>query len=188
MICSPSTYSETSIITDNKEADLMKKLSAPAQRWLKCFHILSAGVWVGTAVSLSTKQFFMTPSRDAELFGILSTLDFIDLFVLVPGAVGTLITGLIYSIWTNWGWFRHRWVTVKWIICLFGVSFGTYPLGPWLSGLVRISGERGLTSFQDPVFLHNRSMLFVFGTFQALTIIFAFFVSVLKPWGKKKAR
>jgi hypothetical protein len=166
----------------------MKRMSATGQRWLKCFHVLSAGVWVGTAVSLATKQFFITPSREAELFGILSTLDFIDLGVLVPGAIGTLITGLIYSIWTNWGWFRHRWITVKWIICLFGVSFGTYPLGPWLSSLVQISEKQGLASFHDPLFMHNYSMLSLFGTFQALTIVFAFFVSVLKPWGKKKAR
>ena len=163
----------------------MKKLSPRGQRWLKCFHVLSAGVWVGTAASLASKQFFLTPSRDAELFGILSTLDFIDICVLVPGAVGTLVTGLIYSIFTNWGWFRHRWITVKWIICIFGVSFGTYPLGPWLSSLVRISGQEGLASFQDALFTHNRSMLFIFGTFQGLTIAFAFFVSVLKPWAKK---
>ncbi len=108
----------------------MKKLSARGQRWVKCFHVLSAGVWVGTAASLGSKQFFITPSRDAELLGIVSTLDFIDLFVLVPGAMGVLITGLIYSIWTNWGWFRHRWITVKWIICAFGVTFGTYPPRP----------------------------------------------------------
>jgi len=171
-----------------KEDCLVKKLGVTGQKWLKCFHVLSAGVWVGTAVSLSTKQFFITPSREGELFGILSTLDFIDLCVLVPGAIGTLATGLIYSIWTNWGWFRHRWVTVKWVICLFGVTFGTYPLGPWLSGMTRISGERGLTSFNDAVFMHNRSLLLVFGTFQALTIIFAFFVSVLKPWREKKGK
>jgi hypothetical protein len=163
----------------------MKRLSLTGQRWLKCFHVLSAGVWVGTAVSLSTKQFFISPSHGPELFGILSTLDFIDLCVLVPGAIGTLVTGLIYSIFTNWGWFRHRWVTVKWIICVFGVTFGTYPLGPWLSGMVRISEDQGIASFNDAVFMHNRSMLFVFGTFQAMTIIFAFFVSVLKPWRKR---
>jgi hypothetical protein len=161
---------------------LMKKLSANGQKWLKCFHVLAAGIWVGTAVALVTKQFFVTPSREGELFGILSTLDFIDLCVLVPGAIGTLITGIIYSVWTNWGWLRHRFITVKWIICLFGVSFGTYPLGPWLSGMARIAGEQGLASFQNPTFMHNRSMLFIFGPFQAATIVFAFFLSVLKPW------
>ncbi len=164
----------------------MKKLSASGQRWLKCFHVLSAGVWVGTAAALATKQFFVTPSGEGELFGILSTLDFIDMYILVPGAMGTLITAIIYSVWTNWGWFRHRFITVKWIICLFGISFGTYPLGPWLSGMTGISEAKGLASFGDPIFLHYRSMLFIFGPFQALTIVFAFFLSVLKPWRKSE--
>ena len=163
----------------------MKKLSPNAHKWLKCFHVLAAGVWIGTSLSLSAKQFFINPTREGELYGILSTLDFVDLCVLVPGAIGTLITGIIYSVWTNWGWFRHRFITVKWIICLFGVSFGTYPLGPWLSGMVRISGEQGLASFTNPTFMHNRSMLLIFGTFQCPTLLFAYFLSVLKPWKRR---
>jgi len=87
---------------------LTKRLRPNGQKWLKCFHVLSAGVWVGTAVTLVIKQFFITPSQGPELFGVLSTLNFIDLCILVPGAMGTLVTALIYSIWTNWGWFRHR--------------------------------------------------------------------------------
>ena len=164
---------------------MSRKLSVSGQRWLKCFHVLSAGVWVGCAVTLATKQFFVAPAQGSELFGILSTLNFIDLCILVPGAMGVLVTGLIYSIWTNWGWFRHNWVTVKWAICAFGIIFGTYPLGPWLGDITRIAGEKGLSSYQDTAFTHNLLMLRVFGTFQAATIVFALFVSVLKPWRKK---
>jgi hypothetical protein len=130
-------------------------------------------------------MFFIRPASGEELHGILSTLDFIDLCVLVPGALGTLLTGLIYSTATDWGWFRHRWVTVKWIICLYGMCFGTYPLGPWLSGLARIAGEKGLSAFADPVFLSNRTLLMIFGPFQAATLVFAFYLSFLRPWKRK---
>jgi hypothetical protein len=170
----------------NKEEIVARRLSTHGQKWLKCFHALAAGIWVGTGVSLATKQFFITPSQGPELFGILSTLDFVDLYILVPGAMGTLVTALIYSIWTNWGWFRHRWITVKWCICAFGIVFGTYPLGPWLSGMAKIAREQGMSSYRDAVFMHNLSMLMIFGTFQAATIVFAFFLSVLKPWKKKE--
>jgi hypothetical protein len=107
----------------------MKKLGSRGQRWLKCFHVLSAGIWVGCAVTLTIKQFFVAPKNGSELYGVVATLDFIDLFVLVPGAIGTLITALIYSLWTKWGWFKHNWIIVKWIICLFGIIFGTFWLG-----------------------------------------------------------
>jgi hypothetical protein len=64
----------------------MRKLSPNGQKLLKCFYFLAAGIWVGTSVSLSAKQFFVTPTREGDLFGILSTFDFIDLYVFVPGA------------------------------------------------------------------------------------------------------
>ena len=79
------------------------KLSSKGQKWLKCLHIYSGCVWAGCATVLTIKQFFVNPENGGELYGILSTLDFIDLFILVPGAIGTFLTALVYSIWTNWG-------------------------------------------------------------------------------------
>ena len=164
----------------------MKKMGVRGQRWLKCFHILSGSVWIGCAVTLMVKQFFMSPADGRQLYGIVSTLDFIDLFILVPGAIGTFITALIYSIWTKWGWFKHNWITVKWIICITGIVFGTFWLGPWLSGMAHIAGEKGMVALTDPTYEHNRLMSMTFGTAQGLTVIFAAFISVLKPWKKKK--
>ena len=76
---------------------------------------------------------------------------------------------------------------VKWIICLYGVIFGTYPLGPWMSELATMAKAQGLAALNDPAFGYNQKMLMIFGTFQVLTISFACFVSVLKPWKKKAA-
>jgi hypothetical protein len=166
----------------------MKKLGPKGQRWLKGFHSFFACIWVGAAIVLSVKQFFVTASSGGELYGITSTMDFIDIFIIIPGAIGVLFTGLIYSIWTNWGWFKHNWITVKWMICLYGVIFGTYSLGPWMSDLAHISKAHGLSALSDPTYLHNQTMLYIFGTFQASTLIFAVFLTALKPWKKKKIK
>ena len=164
----------------------MKKLSIKGQKWLKCLHVYSACVWAGCATMLMIMPFVLDPQRDSELYGILWTLDFIDMKILVPGAMGTLFTGLVYSIWTNWGWFKHNWIIVKWVICLFGIIYGTFWLGPWLSEMTHISKELGLKALSDPQYLENRQNSLLFGTLQALTIIFAVFVSSLKPWKNKK--
>lgn len=165
----------------------MKKLSANGQKWLKAFHSLFACMWVGAAIILTVKQFVVRVDNGGELYGIMGTLDFIDIFIIIPGAIGVMLTGIMYSVWTGWGWFKHKWIIVKWVICLYGVIFGTYPLGPWMSSLAAISKTKGLQALQDPVFIHNQKMLFIFGTFQALTLIFAVFITSLKPWRKKKA-
>lgn len=159
----------------------MKKLGLTGQRWLKCFHVWFASIWVGCAITLAIKQFFVDPLQGHELYGIVATLDFIDLFILVPGAIGTLLTALIYSIWTKWGRFKHNWIIVKWIICLFGIIFGTFWLGPWLSRMAYIAKEIGMMALSEVEYLYNRQMSIIFGTFQALTIIFATFISILKP-------
>lgn len=161
-------------------------IGAAPQRWLKGIHLLFASLWVGGAVTLSTKQFFVRAGSDAELYGILSTMHYVDLFIIIPGALGCLVTGVIYSVWTNWGWFRHRWITVKWVICLYGVVFGTFPLGPWLNGIVELARLNGTDALSDPRYLHNLRMLLIFGTFQAATLVTAVFISTIKPWRGKK--
>jgi len=143
-------------------------------------------MWVGAAVCLCIKQFFINPGNGGELYGITSTMDFIDIYIIIPGAMGVLLTGIIYSVWTHWGWFRHNWIMVKWVICLYGVIFGTFLLGPWMSGLAHISREQGLTALNDPGFLHNRERLMIFGTFQVSTLLFAVFITTLKPWKRNK--
>ena len=160
----------------------MKKLSAKGQRWLKGFHALFACMWVGASICLAVKQFYVNPTDGGELYGITAMMDFIDIFIIIPGAVGVLLTGLIYSIWTNWGWFRHNWITVKWIICAYGVIFGTYPLGPWMSNMAHIAKVKGLDALLDPTYLHIKEMMLIFGTLQAALMILAVFLTALKPW------
>ena len=164
----------------------MKSLSVKGQRWLKCLHIYFGCVWVGCATVLTIIPFFIKPNNGSELYGIVATLDFIDLYILVPGAIGTFLTSLVYSTWTKWGWFKHNWIKVKWIICIFGIVFGTFWLGPWISDMALITKEKGMQALTDQQYLSNRHNSMVFGTFQACTVIFAVLISTIKPWKKKK--
>lgn len=164
----------------------MKKMSAKGQKWLKGIHILCACMWVGSAMILSLMNPFLKATDGMQLYGIDIAMKFIDDFIIIPGANGALLTGLVYSIFTGWGWLKHRWIIAKWCITLFGVIFGTFWLGPWVNGLVPISKAHGLNALIDPNYLHSRNMVLYWGTFQLLTLIFALFISVLKPWKKKK--
>ena len=119
-----------------------------------------------------------------ELYGINVSMKFIDDFVIIPGAVGCFITGMLYSIFTKWGWFKQRWITIKWAINIFGILSGTFFLGPWLNSLAPLSKAGGINVLTDPVYINNKHMLWYLGTFQVATLIFAVFISVIKPWKK----
>ena len=164
----------------------MKQLSSRGQRWLKGFHVFFSSCWVGAAVCLTTAMFFTKTDDGVELYGQFISLKFIDDYIIIPGAMGCLLTSLIYALFTHWGWFKHRWITIKWIINLGGVVFGTFWLGPWINSLPPMIKAEGLNALVNPDYVHSQKMLYIWGTLQAFTLVFAVFISVLKPWKKKK--
>lgn len=163
----------------------MKSLSPNGQRWLKCFHVFFCSVWTGAAVSLLTLNVFMTAQDGMELFGIDASMKFIDDFVIIPAAVGCFLTGVLYSWCTAWGWFRHTWITVKWAITLFGILSGSFLLGPKLNSLPPMAKAQGLAALADPAYQSTKHLLYGFGGFQTATIVFAVFISIVKPWRGK---
>ena len=162
----------------------MKKLKSRGQRLLKFFHLSFACMWVGAAIVLSVKEFFVSPSGGEELYGIQSTMEFIDDFIIVPGAVGVLLTGVLYSVWTTWGWFRHRWITVKWVICAYGIAFGTYPLGPRQKGLVNIS-RKGTGGPDGTRICPRQEHALRFRDLSGFHVGMRRSYHAAKPWGKK---
>jgi len=164
----------------------MKKLSSKNQKWLKSFHIFFAAVWIGAGVCLIMMQSFLEANSGQMLYGINISMKLIDDFVIIPAAIGSLLTGLIYSIWTRWGFFKHNWIIVKWIINIGGIIFGTFWLGPWMNSMPPISESLGMKALSDAVYMNNNLMNQIFGSIQVATLIFAAFISVLKPWKKQK--
>jgi len=117
------------------------------------------------------------------LYGINQSIHHVDMAVVViPGAIGCLLTGLAYSTLSNWGFFRQRWIIIKWIITISAIFFGTFFLGPWETAMMKISGELGLASLADQEYLYNQRMNLWFGTLQCLVLLLTVWISVFKPW------
>jgi hypothetical protein len=162
----------------------MPRIGPKGQKWLKIFHILFACMWVGGGVALVLMSWWVSAFDGPALYGKLSAMKLVDDAVIIPGANGVLLTGLLYSLFTRWGWFEHRWILIKWCVNLYGVLFGTFFLGPWLNSLPPIAKEEGPAALLNPVYAHNHRMLLLWGTFQVSTLVLALFVTVLKPWKK----
>ena len=50
----------------------------------------------------------------------------IDDIVVIPGAILTVVTGVIYGMFTNWGFFKHKWIIVKWILGITIIIVGIF--------------------------------------------------------------
>jgi len=166
----------------------MKKLSQKGRSILLSIHIIFAGWWMGAAVSMILLNFLSGNiiSGD-ELFATNAAIKHIDDFIIIPAALGSLLTGFLICLLTRWGFFRHRWVTVKWIVTITAILFGTFFLGPWVNGFVAISDTLRIDALADPIYVSSKNLNQIFGIAQTVIILFLVFVSVIKPWRKKKA-
>lgn len=168
----------------------MLQLKARGLRWLKGFHLIAVACWVGGAVSLLLLYFLKAGVTDGGvLYGINRSIHHVDMaVVVVPGAFGCLLTGLLYSSLSHWGFFRHAWLVCKWIVTVAAILFGTFFLGPWETAMMDISGEIGIRALADPAYRHNERMNLVFGAIQALVLVTVVFISIFKPWKSQSHR
>ena len=157
------------------------------RKWIIGIHIFSAGTWVGAALCMMLVQFLSrSPDDGGALYGFNMAVKLIDDFIIIPAAMGTLITGLLISLLTNWGFFKHAWVGFKWVVTVGAIIFGTFWLGPWVNGMTALADSLRLAALTNEAYLHARLMNTVFGSMQASILAATIFVSVFRPWGKKR--
>ena len=83
-------------------------------------HVTSSVGWVGAVVGFLALAVAALTSQDAQLVrAAYLAMELTGWFVLLPLAVASLLTGLIQSLGTKWGLFRHYWVLAKLLINVF---------------------------------------------------------------------
>lgn len=156
----------------------MKKFGANGMKALKVIHIAFACLWLGGAASTLLLRSAIVGDAPEVLHQLAISLAIVDDWAIIPGAMGCLFTGLVYGIWSNWGFFRHRWITVKWVLTIFMILFGTFYMGPRVSANVE--------NFNDTVtYWQNLADNFVAGIIQLTMLLLVVIISVYKPWKKK---
>ncbi|MDR1085019.1 MAG: DUF2269 family protein [Deltaproteobacteria bacterium] len=163
----------------------MKKFGKTGQKVLKAVHLLMAGLWIGGAVGLNLMIILLGPATSGEeLFGYNMSVILVDDLVIIPGAMGCLVTGLLISGLTPWGFFKHRWVAIKWLLTVFCIIFGIVVLGPTVNDQPQYSQEYGLQALNNPEYMANYFYSILGGIFQMLALSFMVIISVFKPWRK----
>jgi hypothetical protein len=80
-------------------------------------HVTASVGWLGTVASFLVLSIAGLTSPDAEIVrGSYLAMNLIGQFAIVPLSLAALLTGLVQSLGTHWGLFRHYWVLVKFIL------------------------------------------------------------------------
>ncbi len=83
-------------------------------------HVSSSVGWLGAVVVFLALAVVGLTSQDAQTVrGAYLVMKPAAWFVLVPLAFASLLTGLVQSLGTTWGLFRHYWVLFKLLITVF---------------------------------------------------------------------
>jgi uncharacterized protein with FMN-binding domain len=98
---------------------------------------------------------------------------------------GVLFTAFVYAMFTKWGFFKHRWITVKWIGMVVIFVLVWFWIGPAINGTASLSdGGFHLTNPEEYRQISADSRLFLM--LEGGIVLFLCLISFLKPWGTRK--
>ena len=83
-------------------------------------HVTSSVGWFGAVAGFLALAIAGAASQDAQIIpAAYLAMDLTYWYVIVPLGLASLLTGLVSSLGTDWGLFRHYWVLVKLLLTIF---------------------------------------------------------------------
>jgi hypothetical protein len=168
-----------------------KTFGKSARRHMLFFHVLFTALWIGAGLSMQLDMFLKNPQNISELFAFNMSVKIIDDFIIIASGMGTLLTGLLLSWKTHWGFFKHWWIAIKLILTVLVIVTGITYLGPWTNASVSLVETIGNGVRENAEYLNTQFMVKTVGMIQLTIIVFMLYLSVIKPFGKlagKKSR
>jgi uncharacterized membrane protein len=116
------------------------------------FHVMTSVGWVGAVgVFLAIAAIGLTTPDAQTARGAYLVMDRAAWLVLLPLSLASLASGVLQSLVTPWGLFRHYWVLAKLLINLFAVTVLLMYMDTFRAmAAVAASPERGLSAVQNP--------------------------------------
>jgi uncharacterized membrane protein len=143
-------------------------------------HVTCSVGWLGAVAGFLALAIAALRSRGPETVrAAYVAMELTGWYVIVPFCLAAMVTGLIMSLGTPWGLFRHYWVLVKFLITVIAalILFG---FTQTLDSLGELAANRSL-SIQQLRNLNQSPALHSGGGLLALLV--TTILAVYKPWG-----
>jgi hypothetical protein len=141
-------------------------------------HVVSSVGWLGAVVAFLALAVAGLTSQDGQLVrAVYLAAEPLIWFVIVPLALASLLTGLVQSLGTAWGLFRHYWVLFKLLINIFAtIVLLMYTQTVGVLADVAAESSADLSQLRGPTFvLHSSAAM--------LLLLAATVLAVYKPRG-----
>lgn len=151
-------------------------------------HVASSVGWLGAVAAFTALAVVGLTSDDAQTVrGAYLVMERAAWFVLVPFAFASLLTGLVQSLGTSWGLFRHYWILFKLLINLVATTVLLFYMETFGS-MARVAADQSadldLVRNVSPA-LHAALALLLLLT---ATVLAVYKPRGLTPYGRRKQR
>ncbi len=164
----------------------MRKFGSLGLKILKMSHILLIVLFLGGILSSFALIMKLDLSNFDDVYMAYKTFNILSDNVVKMGAQGTILLGAIYGFFTKWGFIKHKWLAVKWILFIMQTFVGILIVDKLMVANTVLLETEKVLALSNPLFLHNHYLrLYVVITQIGLTL-FALILSVLKPGRSKR--
>jgi hypothetical protein len=161
------------------------------RKFVLTIHVITSVGWVGAAAAYVVLAVDVLVNKDVEsVRAMIRVMELIAWIVVIPLALASLVTGIIQSLGTVWGLFRHYWVLYKFLLSLVSL-FLLQEYGRSMVQLGRMAANTNpsaadVNMMRDPGHLvHSGGGLMVL---LVATVLATYKPRGLTPYGQRKQR
>ncbi len=144
-------------------------------------HITASVGWLGAVVVFLVLAITGVTSNNNQLVSAAYlAMELSAWYVIVPLCLASLLTGLIQSLGTKWGLFKHYWIIVKLFITMAATIFLLLHMQP----ISYLAGVAANTSFSNTQEFGLRIQIITQAGAAIIVLLAVTTISIYKPWGK----
>jgi hypothetical protein len=158
-----------------------RKLNGRARKAVLLAHILSSAAWLGIDLALGILVVVARSTTDANVAGVaIRAIDIFAIWPMLGASVLCMISGVVLGVGSKYGLVRYWWVAIKLFLNVGMSLLIAFALRPGVAEAARI-GERMLAG--DPTAVVPSGLMPPVVVAPTL-LLFAYVLSVFKPWGR----
>ena len=162
-------------------------MSPRLRRFALTVHLTSSVGWIGAVIAYLALGVSSVTSQDGQAVrAAWIAMELIGWFVIVPLALASLLTGLVMSLGTPWGLFRHYWVLITLVLTILAtvILLLHMPDVSVLANLVRAADGADLAGHGGDLVHAGGGLLVLL----VITVLNVYKPRGLTPYGWRKQR
>lgn len=158
-------------------------MSSPLRKLALSVHLTVSVGWVGTVLAyIALGLAAATTDDDRTLRAAWIAMDLTGWYVIVPLAIASVATGLIMSLGTKWGLFRHYWVLYSFVMTVVAAVILVLHM-PDVSQLANVAREGAAGPGSEHVLSRLRSGDLLHPSLGLVVLLTVQVLNIYKPTG-----